>query len=68
MSQTERIVNVIRLQFVNRQPFLWVPLMVFGFAIALPSSSTRSSPNPGPSTAGRAKRRCGRSSSSACRR
>ncbi|QIN30239.1 hypothetical protein [Brevibacterium luteolum] len=35
MSQTERIVNVIRLQFVNRQPFLWVPLMVFGFAIAL---------------------------------
>lgn len=29
MSQVARINNVIRLQFVNRQSFLWIPLIVF---------------------------------------
>ncbi|MFB9777885.1 hypothetical protein [Brevibacterium otitidis] len=54
MSQTARIANVIRLQFVNRHPFLWVPLLVFGLAVALSLMIYAMIPESGPKYGGAA--------------
>lgn|GEM_PF-6971910 len=63
-----RILNVVRLQFVNKQTFLWVPLIILAGTVLLNVMIVALVPGTARRTAGAHRRRCGTSSTSGSRR